>query len=126
MQYDGLRPGSAKLDGREMTVRLKSVNHRFLDLSFRLPRALNFTEPLLRDILGSSLARGHVDVSLGYRNHRQDAKLVEADTALALSYLKAAEVIAKAGGLSEGLPVVTCCSCLMWSASRRRRRMRKL
>lgn len=101
----GYGRGSAKLDGREMTVELKSVNHRFLDLSFRLPRALNFAEPLLRDILGSSLARGHVDVSLGYQNHRQDAKLVEADTALALSYLKAAEVIAKAGGLSEGLPV---------------------
>lgn len=101
----GYGRGSAKLDGREITVELKSVNHRFLDLSFRLPRALNFTEPLLREILGNGLARGHVDVSLGYHNHRQDAKLVEADTALALSYLKAAEEIAKAGKLSGGLPV---------------------
>ncbi len=100
----GYGRGSAKLDGREITVEIKSVNHRFLDLSFRLPRALNFAEPMLRDILSSSLARGHVDVSLGYQNHRQDAKLVEADTGLALSYIKAAEEIARAGGLSGGLP----------------------
>ena len=101
----GYGRGSAKLDGREITVELKSVNHRFLDLSFRLPRALNFAEPMLRDVMGSGLARGHVDVSLGYQNLRQDAKLVETDTALALSYLKAAEEIAKAGKLSGGLSV---------------------
>ena len=29
-------------DGREMTVEVKSVNHRFLDLSFRMPRNLGF------------------------------------------------------------------------------------
>lgn len=99
----GYGRGSARRDGREITVELKSVNHRFLDLSFRLPRALNFTEPLLRDVLGGSLTRGHVDVSLGYQNHRQDAKFVEADTALALSYLKAAGEVAKAGSLSQAL-----------------------
>lgn len=101
----GYGRGSARLDGREITVELKSVNHRFLDLSFRLPRVLGFAEPLLRDTLGSSLARGHVDVNLGYQNNRQDAKFVEADTALALSCLKAAEEIARAGALSQTLTV---------------------
>ena len=31
-------------DGREMTVEIKTVNHRFLDVSLRMPRALSFAE----------------------------------------------------------------------------------
>ena len=36
------------LDGREITVELKTVNHRFLDVSCRLPRPLSFSEDTLR------------------------------------------------------------------------------
>lgn len=38
----------AVLDGREMTLEVKTVNHRFLDLSFRLPRNVGFLEEMLR------------------------------------------------------------------------------
>lgn len=101
----GYGRGSARLDGRELSAELKSVNHRYLDLSFRLPRVLAFSEPMLRSLLSDSLNRGHVDVVLSYQNHRQDAKTVEADTALALSYFSAAGEIARAAGLEETLPV---------------------
>ena len=101
----GYGRGSACADGRELTVELKSVNHRYLDLSFRIPRALGFSEPLLRKILSENLARGHVDISLNYQNHRQDAKRVEADVALAMSYLRAAAEIAKAADMPQNLPI---------------------
>ena len=38
----GYGRGSASIDGREMTVELKSVNHRYLDLGMRLPRHIGF------------------------------------------------------------------------------------
>ncbi len=70
-------------DGREMTVELKTVNHRFLDLSFRLPKNLAFLEDALRfRINGSGLRRGHVDVFLTYQNTRADARAVRVDVAL--------------------------------------------
>lgn len=70
-------------DGREMTVELKTVNHRFLDLSFRLPKNLAFLEDALRfRINGSGLRRGHVDVFLTYQNTRADARAVRIDVAL--------------------------------------------
>ena len=50
-------------DGREITVEVKTVNHRFLDVSCRLPRALNFAEDAVRRQLSESLRRGHADVS---------------------------------------------------------------
>lgn len=83
----GRRQGS--LDGREMTVEIKTVNHRFLDLSFRLPRALAFAEDALRRQIGESLRRGHADVSVTYLNLRQDAREVRLDEALALQYKEA-------------------------------------
>ncbi|NLD82709.1 MAG: YicC family protein [Clostridiales bacterium] len=76
-------------DGREMTVEIKTVNHRFLDLSFRLPRALNFAEDALRKRLGQTLRRGHVDVNVSYLNLRQDAREVRVDEALVLQYKEA-------------------------------------
>jgi uncharacterized protein (TIGR00255 family) len=46
------------------TLSLKSVNHRFLDLQFRLPSGLDSLEIELRKILKAALIRGHVDLSL--------------------------------------------------------------
>ena len=76
-------------DGREMTVEIKSVNHRFLDVSCRLPRALGFLEDAVRRGVSARLARGHVDVFVSYVNRRQDARRVHVDTALARAYQSA-------------------------------------
>ena len=76
-------------DGREMTVEIKTVNHRFLDVAFRLPRALSFAENDLRRQLGEALKRGHADVNVTYVNLRQDAREVRLDEALVLQYREA-------------------------------------
>ena len=76
-------------DGREMTVEIKTVNHRFLDLSCRLPRALSFAEDSLRKQMGSSLRRGHADVNVTYQNLRRDAREVRLDEGLVLQYKEA-------------------------------------
>lgn len=64
MAYSMTGFGRANLliDGREMTVELKSVNHRFLDLGFRMPRHISFLEDEIRRFLTERLTRGHVDV----------------------------------------------------------------
>lgn len=70
-------------DGREITLELKAVNHRFLDLSFRLPKNLAFLEDALRERINhSELRRGHVDVFVTYQNTRTDAREVRIDAAL--------------------------------------------
>ena len=86
------------MDGRQLTIEVKSVNHRFLDISFRMPRTLMFLEDDARKTIGAKLARGHVDVFMTYRNQRSDAKNVSVDRALfdayngALSQLTGADV----------------------------------
>ena len=92
-------------DGREMTVEVKSVNHRFLDISYRLSRALSFLDDVVRKGVGAKLARGHVDVFVSYANHRQDAKEVRVDTALAVAYKQALGELAAAVGKDADVPL---------------------
>lgn len=73
-------------DGREVTVELKSVNHRFLDINVRMPRSLMFSEDALRREIARHLARGHIEVNVQYKNQRQDAKLVTVDRYLLEQY----------------------------------------
>ena len=70
-------------DGRELTLELKAVNHRFLDISFRLPKNLAFAEDALRTRINESqLRRGHLDVFVTYQNTRADAREVHIDESL--------------------------------------------
>ena len=86
-----------ELDGRQLTIELKSVNHRFLDLSFRMPRNLMFLEDDARKLIGARLSRGHVDVFMTYRNARSDARKVQVDRALFDAYVGALSGLADSG-----------------------------
>jgi len=82
-------------DGREMTVEIKTVNHRFLDVSLRMPRALSFAEETVRKKLGQSLRRGHVDMNVSYLNLRTDARVVRVDEGLVAQYMDAIRSIGR-------------------------------
>ena len=55
---------SVDVNGRHLVWELKSVNHRFLETSFRLPDALKFVEQPLRDLARKHLKRGKLDCTL--------------------------------------------------------------
>ena len=87
-----------EIDGRQMTVEVKSVNHRFLDIAFRMPRNLMFLEDAARKAVGAKLSRGHVDVFVTYRNLRTDARTVQVDEALFGAYADALRSLAELSG----------------------------
>ena len=88
----------------EVTVELRSVNHRYLDVAMRLPRNLLFLEDGVRKGL-AKLVRGHVDVYLTVRQIEGASRVVDADTALAASYVAAAKAIADTTGAANDLTV---------------------
>ena len=90
-------------DGRTMTVEVKSVNHRFLDTSYRLARHLMFLDDVVRKGVSARLARGHVDVFVNYENHREDAREIRVDTALAVAYQRAMSELSGALGIEANL-----------------------
>jgi len=99
----GYGKGAASGDGREITVELKSVNHRYLDVGMRLPRHLAFLEDGVRTALGARLSRGHVDVFINYRNLRSDARTVEIDVPLLTAFVSAARDANETLSLSDDL-----------------------
>ena len=92
-----------EIDGREMTMEVKTVNHRFLDISFRMPRSLSFLEEPIRKALSARMSRGHVDVYLTYRNARADARVVNVDTSLLQAYQRALFQMREAGHLTDDM-----------------------
>lgn len=101
----GFGRATALRDGREMTVELKSVNHRYLDPGFRYPRHIGFLEDGMRRILSDRLTRGHVDVFVSYRNTREDARCAVFDSALLKAYLDAAKRCEEEFGLRNDMSV---------------------
>lgn len=88
----------------EVTVELRAVNHRYLDVAMRLPRNLLFLEDGVRKGL-AKLVRGHVDVYITVRQTEGASRVAEPDTALAASYMAAAKAICSATGAADDLTV---------------------
>ena len=101
----GCGSGKVQQDGWEVTLDLKTVNHRFLDIGMRLPRNLNFLEQTVRDRLSRKLRRGHADVFLTVKRTDTSALSVECDPELAGLYAQAAEKLAAETGIRNDLTV---------------------
>ena len=85
----GYGRGYASREGREATIEVKSVNSRFLDLNIRMPGRISVLEESLRRLVSAHCDRGKVDLSVSYRNNREDRTDVQCDAALAGAYLSA-------------------------------------
>lgn len=55
-------------NGHTLTAEIRSVNHRYLDISLHMPRRFNKFEAVIRKILQEYLKRGKIDVNLSYKN----------------------------------------------------------
>lgn len=101
----GFGRAALSVDGRELTLELKAVNHRFLDLSFRFPRSLSFLEDTVRAGLSSLLSRGHIDAYAYYKNTRTDAKSLSVDKALVSAYVEAGRAVSEEFGIQNDVTV---------------------
>lgn len=58
-------------DGIDLDVEIKSINGRFLDLRFILPRELSFFEYIIRKHISNNISRGTVEIRINYNDHRE-------------------------------------------------------
>ncbi|WP_244807797.1 MULTISPECIES: YicC/YloC family endoribonuclease [Caballeronia] len=70
---DGAGPNGAGGSGVGVSVELRTVNSRFLDLNFRMPEDVRATEPQLREMLMTKLSRGKVDIRINLNRVEQTA-----------------------------------------------------
>jgi uncharacterized protein (TIGR00255 family) len=74
-------------DGHRCTVELRTVNHRYFDLSLRLPRSFQVLEPEVRRFLQERIPRGSISGAVSFDGQEEDAGTVVMNSALAGRYV---------------------------------------
>ncbi len=73
---------------RKISVEMKSVNHRYLDVSIKMPKKLNFFEAAIRGELKNYIQRGKVDIFISYEDFTESNVCVKYNKELAADYMK--------------------------------------
>ena len=89
----GYGKGVASGNNRTVSVELKSVNNRFLEIACKLPKSLMYIDDAFQKTVKSKLSRGSVDVYFTYENNSETSKKVTVDRALANEYVQAARTL---------------------------------
>ena len=95
------------LEGREITVEIRSVNHRFFEFSSRVPRAYAYLEEKLKSLLQSRIARGKVEAAVTVVTLDGESSDVQINNALAAEYLAALRQMGEALGIQDDVTVST-------------------
>ena len=101
--------GRAKnqINGFDVTVEIKSVNHRYFEFSLRIPRSYNFLEEKIKNFLSQKISRGKVEVSILIDDLNQNSTVVEINREYADAYIKALGDLSKQYKIKNDLKVST-------------------
>ena len=83
----GFGRGEAANEKYKVTIEMKSANHRYLDLSVRLPRKLNFYEPAIRNQVKEFAKRGKIDIFVSIEQLQENAESIQYNPQIAAAYL---------------------------------------
>ncbi len=99
--------GRAKLEknNRDYAVEIKSVNHKYSDISIKLPRSLSYLEDKVKKELLANISRGKIDVFITFENYSNEGKNIIINTELSNKYIEEFKKIAEENGLSMNIPV---------------------
>ena len=95
------------IDGREISVEVRAVNHRYLDVNLKCPRAYSFIEEALKKAASARIARGKVDIFVQILGTPSDDVTVRVNTALAQHYMNALQALSEATGLPNDISLLS-------------------
>ena len=92
-------------NSREYQVEIKSVNHRYLDISVKIPRALSYLEEVVKKEISSKVKRGKIDVFITFENNSTQGRDIKINTELAHLYIKELKELAEKEGILSNIEV---------------------
>ncbi len=99
----GFGRGHKVLNGRDITVEIRSVNHRYYEFSSRLPRSLNYVEERLKSLLQGRISRGKVEVSVLLNNVEAADEKITINRDVVREYIEALRSVKEEFGLTDDL-----------------------
>lgn len=105
----GFGRAKAEIDSLDITVEIKSVNHRYFEFSCRVPRAYSFLEEKIKSKLSAAISRGKVEVCVLIDFNNENSTLIEVDKQYTAAYLNAIKSLSKEFGIKNDIKA----SCLI-------------
>lgn len=101
----GYGKGQTEHNGRQVTIEVKAVNHRFLDLNLKLPKGFLFLDDLIRKTLSKVISRGHLDVYVTYDNQSEDKGSYICNNQLGKDFYFLGELLSREIGIENDLTI---------------------
>lgn len=92
---------------RKITVEIKAVNHRYCDISIKMPKKLSFFEAGIRNVLKKYIGRGKIDIFITYEDYTENNVCVKYNSDLAKEYFNNLTKISKEFGIENDIRVST-------------------
>lgn len=96
---------------RKITVEMKSVNHRYLDVSMKMPKKLNFFDSAIRLVLKEYVQRGKVDVYITYEDLSESNAALSYNQKIAAQYMEYFRRMEEQFGLENDVQVSVLARC---------------
>ena len=99
--------GRAKLEinDRIYNVEIKSVNHKYSDISIKMPRSLLYLEDKVKKEITANISRGKIDVFISFENYSDKGKEIIVNNDLVKKYMEEFTKLAQENNLSMNIPV---------------------
>lgn len=94
-------------ENQKITIEIKAVNHRYLDVNIKMPKKLSFFEASMRNVLKEYMERGKVDIFVTYEDFTESNYAVKYNKEIAKSYVTYIDQIANDFSLDNDLKAVT-------------------
>lgn len=101
----GYGKGQTSHNGRQVTIEVKAVNHRFLDLNLKLPKGFLFLDDLIRKTLAKVVSRGHLDIYVTYDNQSEDKGSYVCNNQLGKDLYFLGELLSREIGIENDLTI---------------------
>ena len=103
----GYGRGNYENDGRIYTVEIKTINHRYNDVSVKLPRYLNFLEDNIRRYISKTINRGKVEVYISLENMSDKGRNIKIDKVLAGTYINELRSLSSEYSIPDDITVMS-------------------
>ena len=99
--------GRAELskNSKEYQVEIKSVNHRYLDISVKMPRGLSYLEENVKKEISSRVKRGKIDIFITFENNSTEGRNIKINTEIAELYINELCNLAEKEGILSDIEV---------------------
>ena len=106
----GFGRGEATVDGRDITVEIKSVNHRYFEFNCRTTRGFGFLEEKLKSYIKERVSRGKIDMFVSLSQKEDTEAIVKINPSLARGYINALRKLSDEYGVKDDISVSTVSS----------------